>query len=104
MRGIPSWQVRPNGVMSLLSASRRNPHSDGTRMTSRIVNPKHKQTRLRPVRLAIAGLAALMVGGDHAGATSGRSERSVESIESRTVGEPIMAIVSLRNQRITIYD
>jgi len=24
------------------------------------VNPKHKQTRLRPVRLAIAGLAALM--------------------------------------------
>jgi L,D-transpeptidase catalytic domain len=73
-------------------------------MTSRFVNPKHKQTRLRPVRLAIAGLAALMAGGDHAGATSGRSERSVESIESRTVGEPIMAIVSLRSQRITIYD
>jgi hypothetical protein len=34
-----------------------------------------------------------------------RSEqRSVESIESRTAGERIVAIVSLHNQRITIYD
>ena len=73
-------------------------------MTSRFVNPKHKQTRLRPARLAIAGLAALIAAGDHAGATSARSKRSVESIESRTAGEPIMAIVSLRNQRITVYD
>ena len=64
----------------------------------------HKQMRLRPARLAIAGLAALIAAGDHAGATSGRSERSVESTESRTAGEPIMAIVSLRNQRITVYD
>ena len=31
-------------------------------------------------------------------------ERRIESIESRTAGEPIMAIVSLRNQRITVYD
>ena len=74
-------------------------------MTSRFPNPKHRQTRLRPARLAIAGLAALIAAEDHAGATSGRSERSVESIiESRTAGEPIMAIVSLSNQRITVYD
>jgi L,D-transpeptidase catalytic domain len=73
-------------------------------MTSRCLNPKHKSTRLRPARLAIAGLAGLIAAGDHAGATSGRSERSVESIGSRTAGEPIMAIVSLRNQRITVYD
>jgi hypothetical protein len=73
-------------------------------MTSRFVNPKRKQTRLRPAHLAIAGLAALIAAGDQAGATSGRSERPVESIESRTAGEPIMAIVSLRNQRITVYD
>jgi hypothetical protein len=54
--------------------------------------------------LAIAGLAALIAAGDHGGATERRSERSVGSIESRIAGEPIMAIVSLRNQRITVYD
>jgi L,D-transpeptidase catalytic domain len=72
-------------------------------MTSRFLNPKRKQTRLRPAHLAIAGLAALIAAGDHAGAKSGRSERSLESIQSRTAGEPIMAIVSLHNQRITVY-
>jgi hypothetical protein len=45
-----------------------------------------------------------MAPGDHAHARSGRNERSVQSVESRTVGEPIMAIVSLRSQRITVYD
>ena len=35
---------------------------------------------------------------------SGRNERLVESVESRSAGEPIMAIVSLRNPRITVYD
>jgi lipoprotein-anchoring transpeptidase ErfK/SrfK len=65
------------------------------------VNPKRKQTRLRPARLAIAVLAALTAAGGDAGATDRRSERT---IESRTAGEPIMAIVSLRNQRITVYD
>src|SRR6266403_582154 len=64
--------------------------SDGTRMTSRCVNPKRRRTRLRPVLLAVAG------------ARSG--ERSIESIETRSASEPLMAIVSLRNQRITIYD
>src|SRR6266699_1446856 len=73
-------------------------------MRSRFVNPKHKQTRLRPARLAVAGLAALIAAGDHVGATDHRSERSVESIESRTAGEPIMAIVSLHSQRVTVYD
>jgi hypothetical protein len=70
-------------------------------MTSRFVNPKCKQTRLRPAHLAVASLAALIAAGDHAGARSGWSERSVES---RSAGDPIMAIVSLRNQRITVYD
>jgi hypothetical protein len=74
-------------------------------MRSRFVNPKQrKQTRLRPAHLAIAALAALIAAGDHVGATDRRSERSVESIESRTAGDPIMAIVSLHNQRITVYD
>ncbi|HEY2211572.1 MAG TPA: L,D-transpeptidase family protein [Bradyrhizobium sp.] len=68
------------------------------------MNPKRKQTRLRLAHLAIAGLAALIAAGDHVGATDRRSERPVESIQSRTAGEPIMAIVSLHNQRITVYD
>ena len=73
-------------------------------MTSRFVNLKRKQKRLRPAHLAVASLAALIAAGDQAGAGSGWSERSVESAESRSAGDPIMAIVSLRTQRITVYD
>src|ERR1700730_9835282 len=70
-------------------------------MTSRFANPKRKQTRLRSAHLVVASVAALIAAGDHAGARSGWSERSVES---HSAGDPIMAIVSLRNQRITVYD
>jgi lipoprotein-anchoring transpeptidase ErfK/SrfK len=73
-------------------------------MRSRFVNPKRKPTRLRPAYLAIAGLAALIAAADHADATDRRGQRSVESIESRAAGEPVMAIVSLRTQRVTVYD
>jgi hypothetical protein len=103
-REVPCWQVRPNGVMIPLSASRRSPIRLGTRMRSPFVNPKRKRTRLRPTHLAIAGLAAMIAGGDHVGATDRRNDRSVESIQSRTAGEPLLAIVSLHDQRITIYD
>ncbi len=68
------------------------------------MNPQHTQTRLRSPHLAIAALAALVGLGDHAGATDDRIERSVKSIESRTAGEPILAIVALDEQRITVYD
>src|SRR6478752_10180836 len=74
--------------------------ADGARMMFSFVKPKRKQRRLRPMHLAIAGLAALIGAGD-ADARGGRSERAVES---RIASEPIMAIVSLQNQRITIYD
>jgi L,D-transpeptidase-like protein len=74
-------------------------------MTSPCVNPKPKQGALRPAHLVIAGLAALMVTGDHAAtAKNNRTEIPVEFIQSRAAGEPIMAIVSLRDQRITVYD
>ena len=73
-------------------------------MTSRFANPTQRPMRLRPVRLAIAALAALCAAADQAGATSGRSERAIEGVASRAAGEPVMAIVSLRNQRITVYD
>jgi hypothetical protein len=68
------------------------------------VNSKGNKTRLRLAQLAIAGLTALIAAGDHVGATERRSQRPVESIESRAPGEPILAIVSLQSQRITVYD
>jgi len=73
-------------------------------MTSRCVNPECKRKRLRPAYLAVAGLAMLIAAGGDARAANGRSERPIESIQSRSAGEPIMAIVSLRTQRITVYD
>ena len=73
-------------------------------MTSCFVDRKHKQTWLRPARLAIASVAAVIASGDHMDAASRRNEPSVTAVESRTAGEPIMAIVSLRDQRITVYD
>ena len=78
-------------------------------MTSRCVNPKRKRARLRPIYrpialmyLAVASLAVLIGAGADAGARSG--ERSISSVESRSPSEPLMAIVSLREQRITVYD
>jgi L,D-transpeptidase catalytic domain len=53
---------------------------------------------------AVAILALLIATGNFAEADSSRKERSKETITIRTAGEPIMAIVSLRSQRITIYD
>src|SRR5262245_38477674 len=73
-------------------------------MTSRCVTPKRKQARLRPAYLALASLAVLIAAGDDARARRGGSEHALESVETRTAGEPVMAIVSLRSQRITVYD
>jgi hypothetical protein len=71
-------------------------------MSSCMVEPKHKHIALRP--LALAGLALMISAGDHATAASARSKRSVQFVESRSGGDPVMAIVSLRNQRLTVYD
>jgi len=73
-------------------------------MRSRFVNPKRKHRWLRPAHLGMASLGVLMAAGAHVGAAERQSQRPVESIQSRTAGEPIMAIVSLRDQRITVYD
>ena len=73
-------------------------------MTSRFVSLKHKQSWLQPACLAVVSLAAAFASGDRLHAASARKETAVAPIESRTAGEPIMAIVSLRDQRITVYD
>jgi hypothetical protein len=62
---------------------------------------KHKHTRSRVAPLALASLAALIAALDLSGATTLRNEQSVAS---RPVGEPIMAIISLHDQQITVYD
>ena len=54
--------------------------------------------------LAIACLLTLIAAVDPADATRGRRHRSVEFIDSRIAGEPVIAIVSLRSQQITVYD
>jgi hypothetical protein len=76
-------------------------------MRSCFVSSKYKQAPLWPARLAIASLTALSAAGGHAGAATGRSAHAGASVEQRITGEPaepIMAIVSLRNQQITVYD
>src|SRR5712671_5267219 len=105
MREFPSWQGRPSTLKigrAQADEPAGQPRSDGTRMTPRCVIPKRQPAWLRPAGV-IACLAALVVA-DHAGAAAARNERRIESIESRTAGAPLMAIISLRSQRITVYD
>jgi hypothetical protein len=71
-------------------------------MTACFVRLKCKRTWIWRA-LFIANAAAVIAMGDVANAASGPTERSVMSVE-RPQDEPIMAIVSLRNQRITVYD
>ena len=59
---------------------------------------------MRAASFALAGLAALIAAEGQAGARSSGSERSVEAVQSRAAGEPILAVVSLQRQRITVYD
>ena len=75
--------------------------SSGGHMESYVVNPKHKQNGLRVAHIAFASLAAFIATTYLADAAPLRNEQSVAS---RPVGRPIMAIVSLRDQQITVYD
>jgi L,D-transpeptidase catalytic domain len=75
--------------------------SDGAHMESYFFSPKRRRTGLRLAGLAFASFAALMAANEFTDAASLRKEQLVES---RPVGEPIMAIVSLRDQQITVYD
>jgi len=72
--------------------------------TNAAVNEKHKHTGWQCAPLTLAVLTLLISAGDHAVAASSRSKHSLPSTESRSGGDPIMAIVSLRDQRMTIYD
>src|SRR3977135_3501669 len=58
----------------------------------------------RAARLAMAAVAALIVASNPAGAASRHAERAVEVDAPREAGAPVMAIVSLKSQQVTIYD
>src|SRR5262249_43737448 len=73
-------------------------------MTPRLITQKHEHMSPRRIGVALVAAAALIAAADPAGAASRRGERSVEAIDSRRPGAPLMAIVSLRSQRVTIYD
>jgi L,D-transpeptidase catalytic domain len=74
-------------------------------MRSRPVNPTLTRIRLTPAHIAIAGIAVLIAtSSDRVGAVERQNQRTIEFTESRSPGEPILAVVSLQKQRITIYD
>src|SRR6187431_946249 len=75
-------------------------------MTSRCVNARCSNSKPKWPRraFAVAALAVLLAAAGEAAARSGPRERPIESVQSRSAGEPVMAIVSLRSQRITIFD
>ena len=58
------------------------------------------------IMFAVAGCAALLLAGSDgpAWAQNSRKATRYESVQSRPAGTPLMAIVALRNQRITVYD
>jgi len=74
--------------------------SDGDHMKHHVFNPKHDRTGLRAA-IAFASLAALI---STTGLTEAAKLRDEQSLAPRSAGEPIMAIVSLRDQQITVYD
>jgi hypothetical protein len=74
----------------------------GARMTLCFSGPKRRQIWSRLACLAIAGIALVTLSETTSFAAS-RNDKQVQSAD-RVAGEPVMAIVSLRSQRVTIYD
>ena len=71
-------------------------------MTFLLSNGKRK--RLLPGYLVVAILALSISPRTPAQARGGASARAIEANETRNAGDPILAIVSLQRQRITVYD
>jgi hypothetical protein len=71
---------------------------------TKLAKLRRKGFSFRLARTAFASLAVVIAAENLAEAGSSRNERSIESVATRAVGEPIMAIVSLRSQRIIVYD
>jgi len=72
-------------------------------MRSCFTSAKRMKTWLPPAGLAVVGFLAVIVADDQ-GVAASRKDRPVAFNESRTAAEPIIAVVSLRSQRMTVYD
>jgi hypothetical protein len=78
-------------------------------MTRRFAKAQTTQAQRRPVHraaaaAAFAALIALPSTADAAKRHGRHAERSAEAVAPRAAGTPIMAIVSIKSQRVTIYD
>src|SRR5215467_9048483 len=103
-------------LQDAMSAGAAQPITRVSRMTCLLNNAafhtlRHEPARvtlrwLPPACLAVATFTAVTAAGGHAGAASPpRKERATAvSVASRPGSAPIMAIVSLRSQEITVYD
>src|SRR5437016_6285057 len=86
---------------------RREGTTSDSSMTRRFAKAQPAQVQPRPARLAAAAaaaLAALIALPQPAGAAKRHAERAGEAVAPRPAGAPIMAIVSIKSQRVTIYD
>ena len=65
-----------------------------------------QDTSMRRASLAVAVVTALLAGDIVQSARAGKSSdaKRIEIVQSRPAGHPVMAVVSLGNQRVTIYD
>jgi L,D-transpeptidase catalytic domain len=75
-------------------------------MTRHLTNAPPFTPQRRPARMALAAaaLAALIAVPPPAAAARRHAERAPDAVAPRAAGAPLMAIVSLKSQRITIYD
>jgi hypothetical protein len=71
-------------------------------MTSRFIKAQPADALWRAAGLAVAALAAVIAAPDAYAASS--ADRAIEAVAPRAAGAPIMAVVSLKSQQITIYD
>lgn len=76
-------------------------------MTCRSEKARPAKAGWRPARPAMAAMAVLtaLIAAPHlAGAASRHGARASEAVAPRDAGAPVMAIISLKEQQITVYD
>jgi L,D-transpeptidase catalytic domain len=73
-------------------------------MTTCFVSPKRRSTWFGSARLAVAILVVMAASHQADASSRHRSEHATQAVASRPAGDPLMAIVSLHSQRVTIYD
>ncbi|WP_316213514.1 MULTISPECIES: L,D-transpeptidase [unclassified Bradyrhizobium] len=73
-------------------------------MVNRVAAPQSTGTMRRWGLSAIGVLAATLALTAHAGARQARPAHTAEAVAPREAGEPIMAIVSIKAQKVTFYD